>query len=123
MRNRVLFFTAALLWCCMSVMPSGKLLAQTPAEKLQSLSQTLNLTSQQKVEMLPILKQEAPKLEAIKNNSSLTGPQKVMQLRAIHQQTDPQVKAILSPQQYKEWQTIRQHEIDEAIQRKMQEPE
>jgi hypothetical protein len=123
MRNRVLFFTAALLWCCMSVMPSGKLLAQTPAEKLQSLSQTLNLTSQQKVEMLPILKQEAPKLEAIKNNPSLTGPQKVMQLRAIHQQTDPQVKAILSPQQYKEWQTIRQREIDEAIQRKMQGPE
>ena len=123
MRNPVLFFTAALLWCCMSVMPSGKLLAQTPAEKLQSLSQTLNLTSQQKVEMLPILKQEAPKLETIKNNPSLTGPQKVMQLRAIHQQTDPQVKAILSPQQYKEWQTIRQHEIDEAIQRKMQAPE
>ena len=123
MRNRVLFFTAALLWCCMSVMPSGRLLAQTPAEKLQSLSQTLSLTSQQKVEMLPILKQEAPKLEAIKNNPSLTGPQKVMQLRAIHEQTDPQVKAILSPQQYKEWQTIRQHEIDEAIQRKMQGPE
>jgi hypothetical protein len=104
-------------------MASGRLLAQTPAEKLQSLSQTLNLNSQQKVEMLPILKQEAPKLEAIKNNPSLTGPQKVMQLRAIHQQTDPQVKAILSPQQYKEWQTIRQHEIDEAIQRKMQGPE
>jgi len=107
----------------MSFVPSMKLLAQTPAEKLQSLSQTLNLTSQQKVDMFPILKQEAPKLEAIKSNPNLTGAQKVMQLRAIHQQTDPQVKAILSPQQYKEWQTIRQHEIDEAIQRKMQGPE
>jgi len=123
MRTRALFFTAGLLWCWMSFVPSMKLLAQTPAEKLQSLSQTLNLTSQQKVDMLPILKQEAPKLEAIKSNPNLTGAQKVMQLRAIHQQTDPQVKAILSPQQYKEWQTIRQHEIDEAIQRKMQGPE
>lgn len=123
MRNRVLCFTAGLLWCCMSLAPLASLLAQTPAEKLQSLSQTLNLTSQQKVEMLPILRQEAPKLEAIKSNSNLTGPQKVMQLRAIHQQTDPQVKAILSPQQYKEWQTIRQHEVEEAIQRKMQAPE
>lgn len=123
MRNRALSFTAGLLWCCMSLAPLASLLAQTPAEKLQSLSQTLNLTSQQKVEMLPILRQEAPKLEAIKSNSNLTGPQKVMQLRAIHQQTDPQVKAILSPQQYKEWQTIRQHEIEEAMQRKMQTPE
>lgn len=123
MRNRVLFFTAALVWCCMSVVPSGKLLAQTPAEKLQSLSQTLNLTPQQKMDMLPILKQEAPKLQAIKNDPNLTGAQKVMQLRAIHQQTDPQVKGILSPQQYEEWQTIRRHEIDEAIQRKMQAPE
>jgi hypothetical protein len=41
-----------------------------------------------------------------------------MQLRAIHQQPDPQIKAILSPQQYQEWQDIRQREIEQAVQRK-----
>ena len=73
--------------------------------------------------MLPILQEEGPKLQAIKNNPNLTGGQKAMQLRAIHEQTDPQVKAILSPQQYQQWQTIRQREVEQAIKRKTEAPE
>lgn len=118
MKNRILLSVAGLLCCCFLILPSTQLLAQTPAQKLQHLSQVLNLTAQQKGEMLPILQQEGPKLEAIKNNPNLTGAQKAMQLRAIHQETDPQVKTILSPQQYEEWQTIRHHEIEQAMKRK-----
>jgi hypothetical protein len=123
MKRRIVFSIAAVLCCGFSLVLSTKLLAQTPAQKLQHLSQALNLTAQQKGEMLPILQEEGPKLEAIKNNASLTGAQKAMQLRAIHQQTDPQVKAILSPQQYQEWQTIRHHEIEQALKRKAEGPE
>lgn len=123
MKNRVMLSIAGLLWCGFCLVLSNKLVAQTPAEKLQRLSQTLNLTAQQKGEMLPILQEEGPKLQAIKNNPNLTGAQKAMQLRAIHQQTDPQVKSILSPQQYEEWQTIRHHEIEQAIKRKTEAPE
>ena len=102
---------------------SNKLLAQTPQQKLQHLAQVLNLSPQQKAQMLPILQQEGPKLAAIKNNANLTGAQKAMQLSAIHQQTDPQVKTILSPQQYQEWQTVRHHAIEQAIKRKTEGPE
>jgi hypothetical protein len=123
MKNRILLPIAGLLCCGFCLVLSNKLLAQTPAQKLQHLSQVLNLSAQQKGEMLPILQEEGPKLQAIKNNPNLTGAQKAMQLRAIHEQTDPQVKAILSPQQYQEWQTIRQHEIQQAIKRKAEEPE
>jgi hypothetical protein len=95
-------------------------LAQTtdPAAKLQALSQQLKLTPQQKMQMLPILKQEGPKIEAIKNNPSLPPMQKMKQLRAIHNESAPQLQKILSPAQYQQLQAIRQQEIQQAIARK-----
>ena len=118
MRNRIVLSIAGLLWGGFCLLPTNQVQAQTPVQKLQQLSQTLNLSPQQKGEMLPILQQEGPKLQAIKNDPNLTAAQKAMQLRAIHQETDPQVKTILSPQQYQEWQTIRQREVEQAIKRK-----
>ena len=91
---------------------------QSPKAKLEKLLQELQLTPQQKVQMLPILEQEAPKLETIKNNSSLSGMQKMQQLRAIHNESAPQLQKILSPQQYQRLQAIRQEEIQQAIARK-----
>ncbi len=86
--------------------------------KLEAISAQLNLTPKQKAKVLPILAEEGPKVEAIKNNSSLSNLQKVQQIRAVHQQTDPQMKAILSPAQYEKLKTIRQQAIQEAIQKR-----
>ncbi len=82
------------------------------------LAKQLNLTPEQKMKLMPILADEAPKVEAIKANTSLTGLQKMEQLRALHEQTNPQVQAILSPQQYEQLQQIRQHEIEQTMQKK-----
>jgi len=68
--------------------------------KAQAIAQQLNLTPQQKEKILPILAAEVPKVHAIKNDNSLSTMQKMQQLRVIHQQTDPEMKAILSPEQY-----------------------
>ena len=84
--------------------------------KAQAMAQQLNLTPQQKEKVLPILAAELPKVQAIKNDNSLSKIQKMQQLRAIHQQSDPQMKAILSPDQYKKLQQIRLHTIREATQ-------
>jgi hypothetical protein len=40
------------------------------------------------------------------------------QLRALHEQTNPQVQALLSPQQYEQLQQIRRHELEQTIQKK-----
>ena len=88
--------------------------------KAQAIAQQLNLTPQQKEKILPILAAEVPKVQAIKNDNSLGKIQKIQQLRAIHQQTDPQMKAILSPEQYQKLQTIRQQTIREATQARFQ---
>jgi Spy/CpxP family protein refolding chaperone len=85
--------------------------------KAQAIAQQLNLTPQQKEKILPILADEVPKVRAIKNDNSLTNVQKMERIRAIHQETDPQMKAILSPEQYQELRTIRQQAIREATQR------
>ena len=95
--------------------------AQAPAQaqKLQAIAKQLNLTPQQKMQLMPILEADAPKIQAVKNDSSLGGLQKLQQIKAIHAQSDPQVKAILNPQQYEQFQQIRQQEIHEAMEKKM----
>ena len=89
--------------------------AQQGAQKFEQLSKQLNLTPSQKLQLIPILKAEAPKLEAIKANTSLTRLQKMEQLKAVHNETAPQVKAILTPEQYQNLQEIRRQEINQAI--------
>ena len=84
--------------------------------KAQAIGQQLSLTPQQKEKVLPILAAEAPKVQAIKNDNSLSKLQKVQQLKAIHQQTDPQMKAILSPEQYQKLKQIRLQAIKDATQ-------
>src|SRR5262245_57019648 len=85
-------------------------------QKAQAIAQQLNLTPQQKEKILPILVNEAPKLQAIKNDNSLSKIQKMQQVRAIHQQTDPQMKAILSPEQYQKLKEIRLQAVKDAAQ-------
>ena len=68
---------------------------------------------------MPILEADAPNIEAIKNNSSLGPMQKAQQIKAIHEESDPQVKTILNAQQYEQLQQIRQQEMRQAIEKKM----
>ena len=84
--------------------------------KAQAIAQQLNLTPQQKEKILPILAAEVPKVNAIKNDNSLSKIQKMQQVRAIHQQTDPQMKAILSPEQYEKLKQIRLQAVKDATQ-------
>ncbi len=95
--------------------------AQAPgqAQKLQAIAKQLNLTPQQKMQLMPILEADAPKVQAIKNSTTLGPMQKVEQIKAIHAQSDPQVKTILNPQQYEQLQQIRQQEIHEAMEKRM----
>lgn len=120
MKRHKFLLTALALGLCVLFTPSPKLHAQSQqaVQKLEELAKQLKLKPQQKAQLAPILEAEAPKLQAIKSNPSLTGMQKMEQLKAIHEQTDPQVKAILTPKQYEKWQAIRQKEVQQAIEKK-----
>jgi len=56
------------LFCGFLVLAPGAP-GQKPAEKLEALSQQLQLTPEQKVKLLPVLEQEGPKIEAIKKDT------------------------------------------------------
>jgi Spy/CpxP family protein refolding chaperone len=117
MKNRIYLFTAALCSATFVLLASTAYAQKSgKLSKLEAISQQLELTPQQKAKILPILRDELPKVEAIKNDNSIGKIQKVQQIRAIHQQTDPQMKAILSPAQYQKLQAIRQQAIREATQ-------
>jgi periplasmic protein CpxP/Spy len=117
MKNHTYLVISALSVAIFALMTPASFAQKTDAmSKAQAIAQQLNLTPQQKEKILPILAAEVPKVHAIKNDNSLSTTQKIQQLRAIHQQTDPQMKAILSPEQYQKLRQIRARTIREATQ-------
>ena len=89
--------------------------AQQKSAKLEQIAQYLSLTPQQKDKILPILADEAPKVRAIKDDPSLSRMQRAQRIKAMHQQNDPQMKAILSPAQYQKLQAMRHKSISDTL--------
>jgi protein CpxP len=117
MKNRIYLFTAALCSATFVLLASTSYAQKSGGlSKAEAIAQQLNLTPEQKVKILPILRDEVPKVNAIKNDNSVSNTQKMQQIRAIHQQTDPQMKAILSPAQYEKLKAIRHQAIRDATQ-------
>jgi hypothetical protein len=113
MTNLVLAFVVL----CLALSPSAiaQTQEQTPEpgqERAQGLAQVLNLSPQQESQLAPILKAEKPKVQAIMQDPNLSPSEKKSKLRHVHSQTDPLVKSILNPTQYKQWQTIRNDELE-----------
>ena len=117
MKNYIRLITAAVcVGTFVLLATSSSAQKQGAMSKAQAIAQQLNLTPEQKAKVLPILADEGPKVQAIKRDNSLSKMQKMQQIRAIHQQTDPQMKAILSAAQYQKLKAIRQQAIRDAVQ-------
>ena len=116
MKNHTLVISAVAMAIFALLTSTSSAQKGSAMSKAQAIAQQLNLTPQQKEKVLPILIAEGPKVQAIKNDNSFSKVQKIQQIKAIHHQTDPQMKAILSPEQYQKLQAIRQQTIREALQ-------
>jgi hypothetical protein len=116
MKNHTHLVISALSIAIFALAPTSFAQKGAAMQKAQSIAQELNLTPQQKEKILPILAAEAPKVNAIRNDNSLSKVQKMQQVRAIHQQTDPQMKSILSPEQYQKLKQIRLQAVKDAAQ-------
>lgn len=90
---------------------------QEMMEKLQKMSAELQLTPQQKKQVLPILEQEAPKMKAIKADTSLGPMQKAMKLKQVSNETDTKLQPILTPQQYQKLQQMHAQEREQMMQK------
>ena len=109
-----------ILWCCMALTAPQRAQAQSGqrAQQFEQLAQQLQLTPEQKAQLIPILRAEAPKVKAIKADASLSKIQKLEQLKAVHDETDPHVRSILAPEQYQKLQEIRRSELPQAIKKR-----
>jgi hypothetical protein len=85
--------------------------------KLEKMSAALQLTPQQKQQMLPIMMEEGKKMSAIKSNTSLGPLQKAMQMKQVGTDMDAKVKPILNPDQYQKFEQMRQQEREQMIEK------
>jgi Spy/CpxP family protein refolding chaperone len=113
--NDYIRLTVMALCFGMSVLMATMSPAQQKSAKLEEIAQYLSLTPQQKDKVLPILADEVPKVRAIKDDPSFSRMQKAQKIKAIHQQNDPKMKAILSPEQYQKLQAMRHKSISDAV--------
>jgi Spy/CpxP family protein refolding chaperone len=106
----------ALAFCVPLVSTFAQPFPQAREQRLEAVAKQLRLTPEQERQLIPILQAEEPKLQAIKNDQSLSRAEKFQRLRELHRESNPQVKAILTPAQYRQLQTIRQKQRAQLMQ-------
>ena len=77
-------------------------------ERLEWLSQHLNLTEDQKKQLQPILAGELKQMRAVGEDVSLTQDQKREKMKQIHEASRPQVQVILTPEQQQKFAQMRE---------------
>ena len=77
-------------------------------QRLMVTAKRIGVTRKQAKQLLPILNAEEPKLHAIRNDPSLTRVEKLQRMWAVHDASNPQVKAILTSAQFQQLQVFRQ---------------
>jgi periplasmic protein CpxP/Spy len=91
---------ALMLWVSLVSTSYAQPIPKARAQRLEAMAKQLHLTRKQEKRLVPILQAEEPKLRAIKNDQSLSRAEKLQPLRAVQDESNPQVKAILTPAQY-----------------------
>ncbi len=75
-------------------------------ERLQRMSERLNLTDEQKEKIRPILQDQANQLKALREDTSLSPAQRREKRRKIGQATRKQIAQILTPEQKEKWREM-----------------
>ena len=99
------------------MIPTPQFVQNPLSAMLNQFSIEVGLTEQQRQQILPFLKGEAPKLEGLKKNTSLTPVKKLEQLKQIADDIDAKVTPLLDQQQQKKFQAIREEHRRELIEK------
>jgi GTPase Era involved in 16S rRNA processing len=88
---------------------------QAATQRMQAMAQQLQLTEQQKEKVMPILVEEAPKISAVKSDTSLPQNQKLAKLMQIRNDTDDQIRPLLTSAQQQKLDQIRQQQRQQML--------
>jgi len=84
----------------------------SPDKQLEHLTKTLNLTSDQQMQIKPILENQQQQMMQLHQDTSLSRDDKMAKAKSLHADTTGKIEAVLNDQQKQKY---------EAMQQKMQE--
>lgn len=77
-------------------------------ERLRRMSKDLNLSDDQKEKLKPILQDEVQQMKNVQADNSLSTEQRRKKMRQIHKTYEPQVQAVLTPEQKDKLKSMKQ---------------
>jgi hypothetical protein len=80
-----------------------------PGQQLRRLTKKLNLTSEQQSQLLPILTDRQQQMAALRNDSSLSAQDRHAKAKALREDSDFKIKAVLNDNQKQQYQQLQQH--------------
>ncbi len=80
-----------------------------PQQRTDMLTKHLNLTSDQQAKVLDIFKSEQSQMESLHSDTSLSQEDRRSKMMDIHKTTNDQVRALLTPDQQKQFDEMQSH--------------
>lgn len=91
-----------------------------PNRRLHFLSKKLNLTDDQQKQILPLLSQQQEQMQQIFSDSTLARKDRAEKARAVREQTESSIKAVLNDQQKQQYDQMQQQMRQRMQQRREQ---
>jgi protein CpxP len=70
------------------------------------IAQRLNLTEDQKPKVKAILDEQRQKMRELRQNQDLSREDRMAKMKSIREDTDTKLKAVLTPEQFHQWQEM-----------------
>ncbi len=92
--------------------------APDPARQVKMLTKKLNLTQDQQSKLLPILTNRQQQFESLRNDTSLSPQDKHAKMRSIREDSENQIKGILTDTQKQQYDQMQQQMRERMQQRR-----
>ncbi len=79
----------------------------SPQARVEQMAKDLNLTDAQKAKLTPVFEEQGKKMRAMREDTNLSQEQRQEKMREMRTESDKQIKAILTPEQWEKWQKDR----------------
>jgi hypothetical protein len=99
--------------------PAGRHMAD-PNRQLKRLTKRLNLTADQRNQILPILSDRQQQMQSILSDNSLSPKDRHAKMRAVREDSDARIRAILTDSQKQTYDQMQQQMRDRARQHREQ---
>lgn len=95
---------------CLAALAQGKMGESDAQHQLDHMTKALNLTSDQQEKLKPIFESREQDWKSMQSDTSMTPAQKKAKMKEMHEKYEPQINAVLTPDQQSKWKAMRQEQ-------------